>query len=69
MRIVINGGDRTFAQDTLSISELLRIENVAQPDQVSVQWNGEFLRSSLYETVRVKEGDTVDFLYFMGGGQ
>jgi sulfur carrier protein len=69
MKIVINGDDRIFAQDTLSISELLKLENVAQPDQVSVQWNGEFLRSSLYETVRVKEGDAVDFLYFMGGGR
>jgi sulfur carrier protein len=69
MRIVINGDGRIFAQDTLSISELLRIENVAQPDQVSVQLNGEFLRSSLYETVRLEEGDAVDFLYFMGGGR
>ncbi|MDR2450926.1 MAG: sulfur carrier protein ThiS [Candidatus Accumulibacter sp.] len=69
MRIVINGDDKTFAQGTLSISELLEIENVSQPDQVSVQVNGEFLRSSLYGTIRLKEGDAVDFLYFMGGGR
>jgi sulfur carrier protein len=68
MRIVINGDGKTFAQDTLSILDLLKIENVAQPDQVSVQLNGEFLRSPQYAAAWLKEGDAVDFLYFMGGG-
>ncbi len=39
-----------------------------QPDMVSVQVNEEFAEREDWETIQLKEGDKVDFLYFMGGG-
>ena len=35
---------------------------------VSVQLNGEFVAKENFGGTALKEGDAVDFLYFMGGG-
>ena len=35
---------------------------------VSVQVNEEFAEREDWEKIQLKEGDKVDFLYFMGGG-
>jgi sulfur carrier protein len=35
---------------------------------VSVQVNEEFVERDDFDTTTLNEGDTVDFLYFMGGG-
>ena len=53
----------------VSLSELLKTNNVLQPDMVTVQINGEFIEREKYDTTSVNDGDVVDFLYFMGGGQ
>ena len=52
----------------LNVSELISQNNVVQPDMVSVQVNEEFAEREDWETIQLKEGDKVDFLYFMGGG-
>jgi sulfur carrier protein len=36
---------------------------------VTVQINEEFVEREDYDATQLKEGDKVDFLYFMGGGQ
>jgi sulfur carrier protein ThiS len=33
-----------------------------------VQLNGNFVKTADLAVTRVKEGDEIDFLYFMGGG-
>jgi sulfur carrier protein len=68
MNIKINGEPSDIAQDALSITELLTLKNVEQPDMVSVQLNGEFVDRPSYASTQLKERDEVDFLYFMGGG-
>ncbi|MDR2080478.1 MAG: sulfur carrier protein ThiS [Campylobacteraceae bacterium] len=68
MKISINGEIKELSQEKLSIAELLKIEKVEMPDMVSVQLNDEFLRQNEYEGTFLKENDTVNFLYFMGGG-
>ncbi len=35
---------------------------------VSVQLNEEFVKKENYDSTAIKENDSVDFLYFMGGG-
>ncbi|MDR2678553.1 MAG: sulfur carrier protein ThiS [Zoogloeaceae bacterium] len=69
MQLVINGDAKTFAEAQFSVSELLRRESVELPDMVSVQLNDDFINRPDYDTTTVKDGDTVNFLYFMGGGQ
>jgi len=69
MNIKLNGEQRVIAANQISINELLAYENVSQPEMVSVQKNGEFVNRSDFESILVIDGDEVDFLYFMGGGQ
>ncbi|MBR6804415.1 MAG: sulfur carrier protein ThiS [Paludibacteraceae bacterium] len=52
----------------LSLSELIRLNKVVQPDMVSVQLNEEFVDRNDWKNIQLKDGDNVDFLYFMGGG-
>jgi sulfur carrier protein len=52
----------------LSVLDVIQQNNVFQPDMVSVQLNGEFALKEDYATTLLKEGDEIDFLYFMGGG-
>ena len=52
----------------LNVSELIIQNKVFQPEMVSVQVNEEFAEREDWENTQLKEGDKVDFLYFMGGG-
>ena len=65
--IKVNGNPQDIPEST-SIASLLKINNVSQPDMVSVQLNGEFVLAKDYELTVLKEDDEIDFLYFMGGG-
>ena len=68
MQITING-DAKEISDSATISEVLKVSEVENPDLVSVQHNGEFVDKGDYETTKVNANDEIDFLYFMGGGQ
>jgi len=52
----------------LSVLDVIQLNNVIQPEMVSVQRNGEFVLKDDYASTLLNEGDEVDFLYFMGGG-
>jgi sulfur carrier protein len=66
-KIYVNG-DAQEVSLPLNVSELIQQSNVAQPEMVSVQVNEEFAEHEDWEKIQLKEGDKVDFLYFMGGG-
>jgi sulfur carrier protein len=69
MRIKVNGKDQLIQKDTVSVSELLKSNNVASVEMVSVQLNGEFVDKNDLDNISLKESDELDFLYFMGGGE
>ncbi len=69
MELTINGEIKVLSEAGLSITELLSVENVKSPDMVSVQLNGEFVARALFPDTILKNGDELDFLYFMGGGE
>ena len=52
----------------LNVSELIKQNDVQQPEMVSVQVNEEFAERNDWESIQLEEGDKIDFLYFMGGG-
>ena len=52
----------------LNLSELIKQSDIQQPEMISVQVNEEFAEREDWESIQLKEGDKVDFLYFMGGG-
>ena len=66
-KIYVNG-DAQEVSLPLNVSEQIQQNNVVQPDMVSVQVTEEFAEREDWETIQLKEGDKVDFLYFMGGG-
>ena len=53
MTITVAGNKKEVA-DNLTVAQLIIDENVETPE---------------YVTVTIKDGDVVEFLYFMGGGQ
>ena len=63
----VNGKEQEL-NDSLSISGLIRLNKVLQPEMVSIQLNGNFVIRENYESTELKDGDEIDFLYFMGGG-
>ncbi|RAP38845.1 thiamine biosynthesis protein ThiS [Candidatus Marinamargulisbacteria bacterium SCGC AAA071-K20] len=69
MKITINGEEETIEKDSLTIIELLTHKKVDMPEMVSVEYNGEMLDREKFDTQAVTDGDKVEFLYFMGGGQ
>ncbi len=69
MEVIINGECKVLSKNSLTVQQLLSAENVKSPDMVSVQLNGEFLERSRFPETIVKNGDELDFLYFMGGGK
>lgn len=67
MKIQANGQTVELEKE-LSVQELLTVQKVNMPEYVTVQINDEFIPRADFETHLVKEGDVVEFLYFMGGG-
>ena len=67
-KLIVNGEDQEV-QLPATVADLIKQNNVAQPEMVSVQVNEEFVDREEFATLQLNEGDAVDFLYFMGGGQ
>ena len=68
MKITVAGVVKEV-KDKITISELIAQENVETPEYVTVSVNDEFAKNADFETQQLKDGDNVEFLYFMGGGQ
>lgn len=67
MKIKINDAV-TEVPDGLTITELLAHQKVKMPDMVSVQLNGTIVERDAFPSTPVRADDSVEFLYFMGGG-
>jgi sulfur carrier protein len=66
MNIVVNGKDLTCS-DGLSIHGLL-VELGLKPDAIVVERNAEIVQRSAYAATMVTEGDSLEFIHFVGGG-
>lgn len=70
MNLTVNGKPSTVdGAESLNVTELLAALKVAQAEYVTVELNGEVLEREAFEATTVKDGDTIEFLYFMGGGK
>jgi len=69
MNLTVNGKAASVAEAaSLSVNGLLDALNVAQKEYVTVELNGDIVDRADFATTSVKDGDSVEFLYFMGGG-
>ena len=67
IRITVGGERREISENT-TVEELLTLENVETPEYVSVSVNEEFVQHKDFGNTVLKDGDEVEFLYYMGGG-
>ena len=68
MKLMINGKESQLSEN-LTVTRLLSEQKVKMPDMVSVELNGQILKRSDFGQTVLKQGDKVEFLYFMGGGK
>ncbi len=67
MKITV-AGEKKEVKDGLTVAQLVVDEKVETPEYVTVTINDEFVESGAFESTVLKDGDSVEFLYFMGGG-
>jgi len=67
MKLTVSGNVKEYA-DGLTVTQLIELEKVETPMYVTVSINDEFLKSGTFDETVLKDGDSVEFLYFMGGG-
>lgn len=67
MKATIAGVNKQIAEGT-TIAKLIVDEKVENAEYVTVTLNDDFLDKEAFETTVIKEGDNIEFLYFMGGG-
>ncbi|ADY56811.1 thiamine biosynthesis protein ThiS [Syntrophobotulus glycolicus DSM 8271] len=68
MKLTVAGEKKEY-QESLTIAGLIKLEQVENPEYVTVSINDEFVQSGTFEEIVLKDGDIVEFLYFMGGGR
>ena len=66
--IITVAGNKKEVKDGLTVAELIEAEKIDNPLYVTVSVNEEFVENGTFESTPLKDGDTVEFLYFMGGG-
>jgi len=69
MEIKVNGKSQQFDSSAVTLTTVLLVNQVKNPDMVSVQLNGEFVKKTDYATKALNNNDEVEYIYFMGGGQ
>ena len=67
MKIII-AGEKKEVEEGINVAKLIEIENVETPEYVTVSVNEEFVDQASFESHILKDGDEIEFLYFMGGG-
>lgn len=68
MQITANGKKTSFDQ-AITVKQLLDAEYVEMQEYVTVQVNERIIPSGEYASFLVQDGDVIEFLYYMGGGQ
>ena len=62
-------GKKTEVENGITVMQLMEQQKVETPQYMTVAVNNAFLPTGEYERFSLKEGDVVEFLYFMGGGR
>jgi sulfur carrier protein len=66
MQVKINGKPEVVEGAT--VLDLLKAKNI-DPHMVAVELNSQMIERDNLASTRVKEGDQLEFLFYMGGGQ
>jgi thiamine biosynthesis protein ThiS len=66
MNIKINGKNYDFLEQSLSIVYILKKLNISKT--VIIELNGEIVPKAEFDAIKLKDADSMEILYFMGGG-
>ena len=67
MKIILNGKGEEL-KEGVTVSDLL-VSKEIRVEMVSVEVNDAILHRDAFSRTPLKEGDRVEFIYYMGGGQ
>lgn len=67
VNLTISGAVKEYPEGT-TVEQLIDAEQVEMPLYVTVIVNDDFIKTEERTTHVLQDGDTVEFLYFMGGG-
>jgi sulfur carrier protein len=67
MKLTVGGNLKEY-KEGVTVNELIEVEGVRTPMYVTVSVNDEFIENGDFAATVLRENDTVEFLYFMGGG-
>lgn len=68
MKIKVNGKE-LVVEEAINVDQLLASQQVEMVNYVTVQINDEWIDRENFAATLLKDGDQVEFLYFMGGGR
>ena len=68
MQVHINGEQREFGDRSLRLSELVEKLSLA-PQRIAIEVNRQIVRRADWEQTEVGEGDKVEIVHFVGGGE
>jgi sulfur carrier protein len=66
MQVKINGKTENIQGGT--VLDLLKAKNI-EPQMVAIEVNDSMLERTHLATTTLKEGDQIEFLFYMGGGR
>ena len=67
MTITVAGNKKEY-EDGINLPTLIEKEQIDNAGYVTVTINDEFVEREKFPETIIKDGDVVEFLYFMGGG-
>ncbi len=67
MELIVNGEKKTFNKESMTITELVKELGIKVPNY-AVAVGMEVIPKSEYETYKLKDGDKVEIVTFVGGG-
>lgn len=67
MQISINGNDKNFDVETMSISTLIEHMNLVGK-RIAIECNGEIVPRSQFASVMLQQGDKLEIVGAVGGG-
>ena len=67
MTITVAGSKKEY-EGGIDLPTLIEKEQIYNADYVTVTINDEFVEREKFPETIIKDGDVVEFLYFMGGG-
>ena len=67
MELIVNGEKKSFDKESMTIKELVKELGIKVPNY-AVAVGMEVIPKSEYETYKLKDGDKVEIVTFVGGG-